>query len=446
MTGQVPVECAPVVDAEGAVVSDADTGPTPPTLLAVLDSRPVPNPDGLQVADADHGGLEPSTGEPAPVVPHGLGRMSEGSAFDWANLLGRDVGLASPVHEPAAPRPAEPERGAPEPAELEPAELEPAEPEPPVVESSAPVTATPVADVRPGEASAIATAGSQRIGDLRVQPHFADDAPFQPSFSMPQAWLSDAPAPLPPDMPRRRAPEDDFFFIDDATPPRWAPPPARALPTGVVAPPPSAVAPEGAVGADDVVDIDEEVDLTQLLEELKQWDPELPEPLRKPMSEARAVVAAPAPSAITPPGVDEALEAAFADLQRQGDSRAVAEQQLAAGRVFLAAGLASEAARAFERASVEPRARFGAAMALAELHRSRGQLREAVGWYEQAAAAPVPDAAVKRPVLYDLAESLDALGETDRAVGVLLDLLSQVEDYRDARARLDRLLRADAGG
>jgi hypothetical protein len=53
---------------------------------------------------------------------------------------------------------------------------------------------------------------------------------------------------------------------------------------------------------------------------------------------------------------------------------------------------------------------------------------------------------VKRPVLYDLAESLEALGESDRALGVLLDLLSQVEDYRDARARLDRLLRVDAGG
>jgi tetratricopeptide (TPR) repeat protein len=124
----------------------------------------------------------------------------------------------------------------------------------------------------------------------------------------------------------------------------------------------------------------------------------------------------------------------------------VAEQQLAAGRVFLAAGLASEAARAFERASLEPRTRFGATLALAELHKSRGQLQEAVSWYEQAAMAPVPDAAVKRPVLYDLAESLEALGESDRALGVLLDLLSQVEDYRDARARLDRLLRVDAGG
>jgi tetratricopeptide (TPR) repeat protein len=153
------------------------------------------------------------------------------------------------------------------------------------------------------------------------------------------------------------------------------------------------------------------------------------------------------PDAPTAPGIGNAeLDAVFADMQHRTDDRAVAEQQLAAGRVFLAAGLAAEAARAFERASVEPRSRFAGTLALAELHKSRGQLLEAVTWYEQAATAPVPDAAVKRAVLYDLAESLEALGETDRALGVLLDLLSQVEDYRDARARLDRLLRVDAGG
>src|SRR5690606_26673939 len=100
----------------------------------------------------------------------------------------------------------------------------------------------------------------------------------------------------------------------------------------------------------------------------------------------------------------------------------------------------------FERASGEPRTRFAAAQALAELHRSRGQMDEAVRWYEAAAEAPVPDAADRRAVLYDLAESLEARGEHERALGVLLDLLSQVEDYRDARARLDRLLRVDAGG
>ena len=494
---------APAVEPPGRLLSPAADASPPPMWPERPDSGAGPNPDGApapprtRLGDSAGDGLpegqrvaperrDPSIEESAPVVLDSGGGRSEGSAFDWANLLGREVAVAAhpastpavhelavtveplvvvaPRQEPPGPEAAVAEPTGPEPVVAEPAVLEPTPrefvaPEPPAVVASAPTAfVAPVSDARPAEVPAITEAGPPRIGDLRAQPLFAADAPLQPSFSMPRAWLSEAPAPLPPDTPRRRAPEDDFFFMDDATPARWAPPPVRALATGAPAHPPAPVEPEGAagesgpgsepveVGADDVVNIDEEVDLTQLLEELKQWDPELPEPLRKPMSEARAVVAAPAPSPIDPPGVDEVLEAAFADLQRQGDSRAVAEQQLAAGRVFLAAGLASEAARAFERASVEPRARFDAARALAELHRSRGQLREAVGWYEQAAEAPVPDAAVKRAVLYDLAESLEALGETDRAVGVLLDLLSHVEDYRDARARLDRLLRADAGG
>lgn len=306
-----------------------------------------------------------------------------------------------------------------------------------------------------------------RIGDLRGQPFFAEDAPLQPSFSMPTSWLADAPASSPSDEPRRRAPGDDFFFDDDATPPRWAPPSARTEPAGMR---------RSAEPA--LVDVEEEVDLTQLLEELKQWDPALPEMTRATPSAQIAdvpsspVESSPRADAFAPsqagawPSTEEAdladalperlpvashdgraeLDAAFTDLQRHADERTVAEQQLAAGRVFLAAGLASEAARAFERASTEPRARFDASLSLGDLHKSRGQLLEAVGWYEQAAMAPVPDAAVKRAVLYDLAESLEALGETDRALGVLLDLLSQVEDYRDARARLDRLLRVDAGG
>jgi tetratricopeptide (TPR) repeat protein len=336
-----------------------------------------------------------------------------------------------------------------------------------------------------------------RIGDLRGQPFFAEDAPLQPSFSMPSSWLSESPAPLSADAPRRRAPGDDFFFDDDATPPRWAAPVRAMTPEAPLAVPavagqdssaaepfapavdePAAPAIEvspsfdhpvaepdvevlphvpraGDTDEPSLVSVEEEVDLTQLLEELKQWDPALPEMKRATPPAAEAGVstddgeaqdALPEPLPVTRRDGRAELDAAFADLQRHTDDRTVAEQQLAAGRVFLAAGLASEAARAFERASAEPRARFEAALSLGDLHKSRGQLLEAVGWYEQAAMAPVPDAAVKRPVLYDLAESLEALGETDRALGVLLDLLSQVEDYRDARARLDRLLRVDAGG
>ena len=533
--------------------------------------------------------------------------------FDWSDLLGRDLDFGGPVGpvvlEALADTPpvrddvviAEPEVQvhvepvvvalAPdhtlvaaavepdvvsEPESVDTAAPEPvlseAEPAPPVLQpSSLPevVTSPPPAVHASSFDYAMAM---PRIGDLRAQPLLAEDAPLQPSFSMPRGWLSDTEVSAATDQPRRRAPEDDFFFDDDATPARWAPtvrPGSRA-----VVPPPAAapvahvsealVVPEVVAAAAAVPDVvleeptvhevvhdvpevleasevvpetlvplevvaetsvadelsfpellvideepapsedaspapradedgllpepgsvvDEEIDLTQLLEELKQWDPVLPEPRvrtvatgdvtvrreepESPPEVAPEVVAAPSPRAADPEDVvasepalsddllhdpgqassdaSAELDAVFADLQRGTDDRAVAEQQLAAGRVFLAAGLASEAARAFERASIEPRSRFDASLALAELHRSRGQLLDAVSWYELAATAPVPDAAVKRAVLYDLAESLEAIGETDRALGVLLDLLSQVEDYRDARARLDRLLRVDAGG
>lgn len=486
-------------------------------------------------------------------------------AFNWADLLGRDVGDSVPSAPDPAPVPppvAVPEAPAvlappPAPAVVAPPPLPPPVAEEQVLAADGPVAPAP-------DAPAVPADPVPGLGDLREQPMLVDDAPLQPSFSIPRGWLSDAPSTS--DEPvRQRAPEDDFFFADDATPARWAPPAARgaglgagvpmtpaAADTDAAAPaapsidvpafgempaPPVDVLPdvdpepmpaEAAASAEgmpaaldaepdpdpapveieavdepeDVADepapvVEEEVDLTQLLEELKQWDPVLPEPRVRQRTEGAedslaglpldypTIVQTPDPPAepvsigvapdtafdpqadvgeapgfreeaalveelpvhpVTPGAGSQELDAVFADMQRHSDGYAVAEQQLAAGRVFLAAGLASEAARAFERASVEPRSRFAGALALAELHKSRGQLLEAVSWYEHATAAAVPDAAVKRPVLYDLAESLEALGETDRAVGVLLDLLSQVEDYRDARARLDRLLRVDAGG
>lgn len=501
---------------------------------------------------ADAAFAVPVAPEPDPASFAPEARLSGILSFDWADLLGRDVDhLGRPLAPEPAARSATQEHAAFEPEpQLEPEpEAEPeAQPEPArahlaesmssalepdaIASVSAPATVlpepgqgpTPTADdalevvsdgaglpepeatgaeppaivgeadaelPRAAEPEAPGTGLRPRIGDLRAQPMFAEEAPLQPSFSMPTAWLTDATSSVPDDAPRRRAPEDDFFFTDDATPARWATRPrldqagddGRLEPTPALdqqpAPPPAPSSPFPEPGtpftalgdpstepgppppAPQVV---EEVDLTRLLEELQQWDPALPE--LRPRSES--VETAPAvPLPLIPPeprlddeppalAVDGAeappdqsrqeLDAVFADLQRHADERTVAEQQLAAGRVFLAAGLVSEAARAFDRASLEPRTRFEAALALAELHSSRGQLPDAVAWYEQAAAAPVPDAAVKRAVLYDLAEALETLGQSDRALGVLLDLLSQVEDYRDARARVDRLLRVDAGG
>ncbi len=177
----------------------------------------------------------------------------------------------------------------------------------------------------------------------------------------------------------------------------------------------------------------DEVDLTALLDELVA---------------ATAPLATPTPGSADAPADAAAHPTAEATpAAEDGETdRTQATQQVAAGRVFAAAGLVAEAARAFERASKDVRTRFEAAAALGDLHRSRGQLAEAVRWYDVAAEAPAPDATARRPVLYDLAETLETVGAADRALAVLLDLLSEVEDYRDARARADRLLRVDAGG
>jgi tetratricopeptide (TPR) repeat protein len=527
-----PVEPTRLADVVAPLAADSSEGPSlasdePPDDLVAEgiqtpsadDDSPVVAEDVVPLVGTDFGapvvpesGDTDREGDAVPSVISGeLSEEADPLGFEEPAAVGAHADVAEPVEFAAHIASVDPvERDLPEPPSVgtDPESGEPgAEPVAPAAAAPPPYQDSPPQGVFAGPPA-------PRIGDLRGQPFFADDAPLQPSFSMPTSWLSESPAPQPPDAPRRRAPGDDFFFDDDATPPRWAAP-ARAAAAATSPQPPAEPVPvvaEVPIGrlADDVpttvsvddrsaevhvevaadvphahradapelVAVEEEVDLTQLLEELKQWDPALPEMQRAPQTTLLADVLTPAPVAPAPSddalasaqvelpsSADEAdgdalpdpvpvtphdgraeLDAAFADLQRHSDDRTVAEQQLAAGRVFLAAGLASEAARAFERASAEPRARFEASLSLGELHKSRGQLLEAVGWYEQAAMAPVPDAAVKRPVLYDLAESLEALGETDRALGVLLDLLSQVEDYRDARARLDRLLRVDAGG
>lgn len=265
-------------------------------------------------------------------------------------------------------------------------------------------------------------------GALLGRAHVPADAPGA-SERAPASPAPSAPAPSAP-----AAPEPGLSAtgaLDQLPSVPWAPavPDAAAAVSAVDdADPLSAFA---SMGPDA-----DEVDLTDLLEELRpQQGPVVPEP-----------VAPPAPPDDRPGGPVGPVDGDAVPDAPEEPPGVLAAQQVAAGRVFAAAGLAAEAARAFERASRDVRSRFEAAEALAELHRSRGQLTEAVRWYDEATQAPVADHTVRRPVLYDLAETLEAVGQPDRALAVLLDLLSEVEDYRDARARADRLLRVDAGG
>ena len=61
-----------------------------------------------------------------------------------------------------------------------------------------------------------------------------------------------------------------------------------------------------------------------------------------------------------------------------------------------------------------------------------------------AAEAPAPSVDEHRAALYEWADALEATGETTRALVVLLDLVAEQGDYKDARARIDRLSRVQA--
>jgi tetratricopeptide (TPR) repeat protein len=99
---------------------------------------------------------------------------------------------------------------------------------------------------------------------------------------------------------------------------------------------------------------------------------------------------------------------------------------------------------ALERASRTPRLRFVTAALLGRLLKARGEVDKALEWLEQAAQAPAPTPGDYHEVLYELADGLEASGETARALAVCLELQTDAGAYRDVSARVDRLARVQA--
>jgi tetratricopeptide (TPR) repeat protein len=114
------------------------------------------------------------------------------------------------------------------------------------------------------------------------------------------------------------------------------------------------------------------------------------------------------------------------------------------GQTYAAAAMLKEAADAFEKAARDPRYRFRSAQSLGRLYRKHGMLTEAVEWLDIASEAPAPKIDEHRSALYELADALETTGEHTRALAVLLDLVAEQSDYRDARARIERLSRVKA--
>jgi tetratricopeptide (TPR) repeat protein len=104
-----------------------------------------------------------------------------------------------------------------------------------------------------------------------------------------------------------------------------------------------------------------------------------------------------------------------------------------------------EAIPALEEASCDPRTRFPAALELGRLYIGLGELQAGVEWLERAAETAPGTPEEGFALLYDLADALDRLGETARALALLIELDADSGGYRDVRARIEHLARMQAG-
>ena len=154
----------------------------------------------------------------------------------------------------------------------------------------------------------------------------------------------------------------------------------------------------------------------------------------------------PPPKAAAPSGN---LDDVFGDFRSAVSRQAGAHEaqgKVTLAKTYLEMGMTEEAIAELAAAAKVPIHRFEAGSMLGRLYLKRGDLPHAAEWLERAAEAPAPTANEGRELLYDLGVTLETLGETARALAVLLELQTDAGDYRDVAARIERLARVQTGG
>ena len=124
----------------------------------------------------------------------------------------------------------------------------------------------------------------------------------------------------------------------------------------------------------------------------------------------------------------------------------LAAEQLRLGMTYRDMGMLDDAIQSLELAARSARQRFDAASTLGRLLAERQDRAGALTWFERAAEAPAPSVEAGRALLYDLADVLEDLGETARALAVFGELDADAGGYRDVPARLARLSRLQVQG
>lgn len=149
------------------------------------------------------------------------------------------------------------------------------------------------------------------------------------------------------------------------------------------------------------------------------------------------------------PAVSRNLDDVFAGFRREAGEKLSgesADSQLASGERLLKDGRVDDGLRALEQAARTPRLRFDAASRIARTLKGRGHLQRAIEWFERAADAPAPSHDAGRALLYELADTLETLGEEARALAIFLELETEAGAYKDVRSRIGRLTQTQERG
>jgi len=209
---------------------------------------------------------------------------------------------------------------------------------------------------------------------------------------------------------------------------------------------------ETPVSTDDnaaIVIEDAEIDLNEALAELSKLPSGLPKPTDPTGPGLDRVGAEPGGAGAEPGAPPPNLERVFESLRAKAASEGRgtdAEKAYAAGLENAASGHIAEAMDAFQAAARSPVMRFQASAELGRLYARHGELGRGVDWMERAAEAPAPSPDEGHALMYDLADTLERLGESARALAVLLELQADAGRYRDVPSRIERLSRVQTEG
>jgi len=152
----------------------------------------------------------------------------------------------------------------------------------------------------------------------------------------------------------------------------------------------------------------------------------------------------PAPAKAAPAQDLDSIFGSMRDQSAKKSGYEDAEKEYKRGLQLRSKGDIEGCIKALENASRSPKLRFSTSWIIARLYRDRNNMEKALEWLERAAQAPAPTADDGHQLLFELAEGLEKVGETARALAVLLELQADAGAYRDIDERISRLTKVQA--